>query len=32
MGLTLVDATILVGEEIIVTAEMKIALSDQEMP
>ena len=32
MGLTLVDATILVGEENIVTAEMKIALSDQEMP
>lgn len=32
MGLTLVDATILVGEETIVTAEMKIALSDQEMP
>ena len=32
MGLTLVDATILVGEEKIVTAEMKIALSDQEMP
>ena len=32
MGLTLVDATILVEEETIVTAEMKIALSDQEMP
>lgn len=32
MGLTLVDATILVGEETIVTTEMKIALSDQEMP
>lgn len=32
IGLTLVDATILVGDETIVTAEMKIALSDQEMP
>ena len=32
MGLTLVDATILVEEETIVTAEMKMALSDQEMP
>lgn len=32
LGLTLVDATIKVGDETIVTAEMKIALSDQEMP
>jgi hypothetical protein len=28
MQLTLVNATIYVGEEVIVTAEMKIALSD----
>jgi predicted hotdog family 3-hydroxylacyl-ACP dehydratase len=31
MGLTLVDATVKTGEETIVTAEMKIALSDIEM-
>lgn len=31
MGLTLVDATIITGNETIVTGEMKIALSDIEM-
>ena len=31
MGLTLVDATVMAGDETIVTAEMKIALSDIEM-
>jgi len=31
MGLTLVDAAINVGDEVITTAEMKIALSDIEM-
>ena len=31
MGLTLVDATIIIGNETIVTGEMKIALSDIEM-
>lgn len=32
MGLTLVDAIVKTSDETIVTAEMKIALSDQEMP
>ena len=31
MGLTLVDATVKVGDEMIATSEMKIAISNQEM-